>query len=235
MNRALLLTAFKTTFPVLFGYIPMGMAFGILFNELGFHWIYATLMATVIYAGAGQFMAVGLLANHAGLIEVAITTLLLNSRHLFYGISLINKFKTRWWRKFYLIFGLTDETYSLLTGTRPPEETQKTDFYLLITALNHSYWVIGSTLGALLGANLSVDTAGLEFTLPALFMVLAIEQYKSVRESRPFVMAAGVAFLSIWLFSRDNMLLMSILLSIVILLLFRRAKRPNMRLKKGSL
>jgi 4-azaleucine resistance transporter AzlC len=94
VNKPLLQSAFKETIPVLFGYIPLGMAFGILFNELGFHWIYAALMSLTIYAGAGQFMAVGLLANHAGLVEVAITTLLLNSRHLFYGISLINKFKT---------------------------------------------------------------------------------------------------------------------------------------------
>ncbi|MFT6349011.1 MAG: 4-azaleucine resistance transporter AzlC, partial [Psychromonas sp.] len=166
MNKSLLLSAFKATAPVLFGYIPMGMAFGVLFNELGFHWIYATLMALVIYAGAAQFMAVGLLANHAGFTEVAITTLLLNSRHLFYGISLINKFKTRGLRKFYLIFGLTDETYSLLTGTRLPDDKDQTNFYLLITVLNHSYWVIGSTLGAIVGANISFNTSGLDFTLP---------------------------------------------------------------------
>lgn len=227
MNKALFLAAFKTTVPVLFGYIPLGMAFGILFNELGFHWIFATLMATVIYAGAGQFMAVGLLANHAGLLEVAITTLLLNSRHLFYGISLINKFKTGWWRKFYLIFGLTDETYSLLTGTRVPSDQKESDFYLLITALDHSYWVLGSTLGAIIGTQISVDTTGLDFTLPALFMVLAIEQYKAVRESWPFVMAGAVAFLSIWLFSRDNMLLMSILLSIIVLLVFRNRNKQG--------
>lgn len=235
MNKPLLLTSFKTTIPVLFGYIPLGMAFGILFNELGFHWIYATLMATVIYAGAGQFMAVGLLANHAGFIEVAITTLLLNSRHVFYGISLINKFKTSCWRKFYLIFGLTDETYSLLTGSRPPEDKEETDFYLLITALNHSYWVLGSTLGAILGANMTVNTSGLDFTLPALFVVLAIEQYKVVRESRPFVMAGAVAFLSIWLFSRDNMLLMSILLSVIVLLLSRCSTKPAEKLTKEVL
>lgn len=226
MNKSLLLNAFKETAPVLFGYIPMGMAFGILFNELGFHWIYATLMATVIYAGAAQFMAVGLLANQAGFMEVAITTLLLNSRHLFYGISLINKFKTHWLRKFYLIFGLTDETYSLLSGAHPPEDKEQTDLYLLITALNHSYWVVGSTLGAILGANLTFNSTGLDFTLPALFMVLAIEQYKSVRESWPFAMAAAVAFLSIWMFTRDNMLLMSILLSIIVLLL-RLKQRPT--------
>lgn len=226
MNKSLLLTAFKETAPVLFGYIPMGMAFGILFNELGFHWIYATLMATVIYAGAAQFMAVGLLANQAGFMEVAITTLLLNSRHLFYGISLINKFKTHWLRKFYLIFGLTDETYSLLSGAHPPEDKEQTDLYLLITALNHSYWVVGSTLGAILGANLTFNSTGLDFTLPALFMVLAIEQYKSVRESWPFAMAAAVAFLSIWMFTRDNMLLMSILLSIIVLLL-RLKQKPK--------
>jgi 4-azaleucine resistance transporter AzlC len=235
MNKSLLLSAFKATAPVLFGYIPMGMAFGVLFNELGFHWIYATLMALVIYAGDAQFMAVGLLANHAGFTEVAITTLLLNSRHLFYGISLINKFKTRGLRKFYLIFGLTDETYSLLTGTRLPDDKDQTNFYLLITVLNHSYWVIGSTLGAIVGANISFNTSGLDFTLPALFTVLAIEQYKSVRESWPFVMAFAVAFLSIWLFSRENMLLMSILLSIVVLLLLQRTKKSPEVIHRGSL
>ena len=234
MSKPLLQTAFKETIPVLFGYIPLGMAFGILFNELGFHWIYATLMSIMIYAGAGQFMAVGLLANHAGFIEVAITTLLLNSRHLFYGISLLSKFKARGWRKFYLIFGLTDETYSLLTGTRVPKDRKEADFYLLITALNHSYWIIGSTVGAIIGANMSVDTTGLDFTLPALFMVLAIEQYKVIRESRPFIMAGAVAFLSIWLFSRDNMLLMSILLSIVVLLLFRRKQKPAKTSTQGA-
>lgn len=234
MNKSLLLNAFKATMPVLFGYIPMGMAFGILFNELGVHWIYATLMATFVYAGAAQFMAVGLLANHAGFMEVAITTLLLNSRHLFYGISLINKFKTHWLRKFYLIFGLTDETYSLLTGTRVPEDQEQTDLYLLISALNHSYWVVGSTLGAILGANLSFNTAGLDFTLPALFTVLAIEQYKSVRESWPFAMAGSVAFLSIWLFTRDNMLLMSILLSIIVLLLLRCRQKATDAIQQES-
>ena len=191
-------------------------------------------MSITIYAGAGQFMAVGLLANHAGFIEVAITTLLLNSRHLFYGISLLNKFKIRGWRKFYLIFGLTDETYSLLTGSRVPEDKKETDFYLLITALNHSYWIIGSTLGAILGANISIDTSGLDFTLPALFMALAFEQYKVIRESRHFIMAGAVAFLSIWLFSRDNMLLMSILLSIVVLLMFRRRQKPGDTITQGA-
>jgi 4-azaleucine resistance transporter AzlC len=234
MNKSLLLNAFKTTAPVLFGYIPMGMAFGVLFNDLGFHWIYATLMSLVIYAGAAQFMAIGLLANHAGFMEVAITTLLLNSRHLFYGISLINKFKTDWLRKFYLIFGLTDETYSLLSSTRPTDDKEQTDFYLLITVLNHSYWIIGSTLGAIVGANMSFNTAGLGFTLPALFMVLAIEQYKSVRESWPFLMAFVVAFLSIWLFSRDNMLLMSILLSIIVLLLLHLRQKSTEAIQRES-
>ena len=235
MGKPLLQSAFKETIPVLFGYIPLGMAFGILFNELGFHWIYAALMSLTIYAGAGQFMAVGLLANHAGFIEVAITTLLLNSRHVFYGISLINKFKTKGWRKFYLIFGLTDETYSLLTGAKPPEDKEKTKFYLMITALNQSYWVIGSIIGAILGAKLSVDTTGLDFTLPALFMVLAIEQYKTIRESRPFLMAGIVAFVSIWLFSRDNMLLMSILLSIIVLLFFQKKLQTSPTITQGNL
>ena len=233
MSKSLFQTAFKATIPVLFGYIPLGMAFGILFNELGFHWIYASLMSVTIYAGAGQFMAVGLLANHAGFVEVAITTLLLNSRHMFYGISLLKKFKTRGWRKFYLIFGLTDETYSLLTGTHVPKDKNETDFYLLITALNHSYWIIGSTIGALLGANMTLDTTGLDFTLPALFMVLAIEQYKVIKEKGPFIMASCIAFLSIWLFSRDNMLLMSILLSVIVLLVIQKKQKNSKTIPEG--
>jgi len=234
VNKTLIKAAFKTTVPVFFGYIPFGMAFGMLFNELGFHWIYAVLMSITIFAGAGQFMAVGLLANHAGFMEVAITTLLLNSRHTFYGISLLNKFKTKGWRKLYLIFGLTDETYSLLTGAVPPEGEDKTKFYLLITGFNQAYWVIGSTIGAILGANITLNTTGLDFTLPSLFMVLAIEQYKAIKEARPFIMAAIVAFFSIWLFSRDNMLLMSILLSVIVLLLQHLMQKTNKNIAHGA-
>lgn len=216
---------FKTTLPVLFGYVPMGMAFGLLLADQGYAWYWATLMGLVIFAGAAQFMAIGLLAANAGLTEVAMTTLLLNSRHLFYGLSLIHHLKAKGWRRLYIIFGLTDETYSLLTAYHAKSEQQHQSndivegrFQFMITAFNQSYWVIGCTLGALLGSTITFDTTGLDFTLPALFMVLVIEQYKATQRLFPFGIALLCAVVSLTLFDSDSMLLISISLTLALLL-----------------
>ena len=234
MNRRLLHSVLGKTAPVMFGYVPMGMAFGVLFSELGYDWYYATLMGVLIFAGAAQFMAVGLLAAGAGLIEVAVTTLLLNSRHIFYGLSLLQDFKVQGWRRWYLIFGLTDETYSLLTSLKHTEvdkhsnenavEHSLGDEQLAITALNQSYWVVGCTLGALLGSNISFNTQGLEFTLTALFMVLVIEQYKAVRTFTPFLIALVSGGLALYFAQPQNMLLVSLTLALALLLTKYRLK-----------
>jgi len=217
-------TALKTTLPVLFGYIPMGMAFGLLLADQGYAWYWATVMGLFIFAGAAQFMAVGLLAAHAGMFEVAMTTLLLNSRHVFYGLSLIHNLKAKGWQRLYVIFGLTDETYSLLTAHHASrsEKDQTMDdegrFQFIITALNHSYWVTGCTLGALLGSIITFDTTGLDFTLPALFMVLVIEQYKATRKLFPFAIALVCAVSTLILFDSSSMLLISITMTLALLL-----------------
>jgi len=219
--------AVRQTFPVMFGYVPMGMAFGVLFSELGYPWYFASIMGIVIFAGAAQFMAVGLLAAGAGFIEVTVTTLLLNSRHVFYGLSLLQEFKVKGWRRWYLIFGLTDETYSLLTSMKGDKDvTQQSisDLQLIITALNQSYWVIGCTLGVLIGEQLSFNTQGLEFTLTALFVVLVIEQYKSVKSFAPFAIALVSGALALWLATPQNMLLVSLSLSLALLLMKYRLK-----------
>lgn len=219
--------ALKITLPVLFGYIPMGMAFGLLLADQGYAWYWATLMGVFIFAGAAQFMAVGLLAAHAGMFEVAMTTLLLNSRHVFYGLSLIHNLKAKGWRRLYVIFGLTDETYSLLTAHHATlglkDQKGKTNddegqFQFIITLLNQSYWVIGCTLGALLGSIITVDTTGLDFTLPALFMVLVIEQYKATRKIFPFAIALVCAVSTLMLFDSSSMLLISIIMTLALLL-----------------
>lgn len=222
--------SFKTTLPVLFGYAPMGMAFGLLLADQGYAWYWATLMGVLIFAGAAQFMAIGLLAAHAGLFEVAMTTLLLNSRHIFYGLSLIHHLKAKGWRKLYIIFGLTDETYSLLTAhhamkshngvsnNTPSADKEEGVFQFIITALNHSYWVLGCTVGALLGSAITFDTTGLDFTLPALFMVLVIEQYKATQKLFPFAIALICAITSLMLFNSDSMLLISITMTLTLLL-----------------
>ncbi|MEH6824741.1 MAG: AzlC family ABC transporter permease [Motiliproteus sp.] len=219
--------ALRASLPVLFGYLPLGMAFGVLFSDLGYHWIFATLMGLFVYAGAGQFLAVGLLANHAALMEIAVTTFLLNSRHLFYGISLVGRLRNRSWRRIYQIFGLTDETYSLLTSTRLPEGLDEAAFQFRVTLFNQLYWVLGCTLGAWLGGQISFSTAGIEFVLPALFMVLVIEQYRHIRHPAPFVLAVVMGMLTLLLISRDQMLLISIALSLSALLLYKGGQRWN--------
>ncbi len=195
-------SVFRLTLPILFGYIPLGMAFGVLFvTQLDYAWWVAPLMGVLIYAGAGQILAVSLLATHAGLLEVFVAMFVLNARHLFYGLSLLGRFRGAGKRKFYLIFGLTDETYSLLTS-RPRgydrSLEQETDFR--ITGFNQLYWVVGCTLGALLGSNVAFDSTGIEFALVALFIVLTIEQYKSLGDSAPIwtgAAAAGIAMIAL--------------------------------------
>lgn len=210
----------RATLPVMFGYVPLGMAFGILFQDLGYPWYFATLMGICVFAGAAQFMAVGLLAAHAGLLEVAVSTLALNSRHIFFGLSLLSRYNCRGLKKLYLIFGLTDETYSLITGTEAPPGGRACDYYLAVTALNQSYWVVGCTIGGLLGRMLEFDTRGMEFALTALFLVLLIEQWNKVRQIFPFLLAAICGLGALLLF-REQMLLVSISLSVVLLVLGR--------------
>jgi 4-azaleucine resistance transporter AzlC len=216
--------AMSDSLPVFFGYVPMGMAFGLLLESQGFPWFWATLMGLVIFAGAAQFLAVGLLASNAGLVEVGVTTLLLNSRHIFYGLSMLSRYQFGGWQKQYLIFGLTDETYSILSSRirqfSSPQEQRS--YQLWVTGLNHSYWVTGCTLGALIGSMVHFNTAGLEFTLPALFMVLVIEQYKTTRKWFPFIIALISAALALILFSKSSMLLVSIILTLSLLLGYRR-------------
>ncbi|MCP3868071.1 MAG: AzlC family ABC transporter permease [Gammaproteobacteria bacterium] len=202
----------------MFGYVPLGMAFGMLFQDLGYPWYFSPLMGLFVFAGAAQFMAIGLLTVQAGLLEVGISTLALNSRHIFFGLSVLNKYRGRGLRKLYLIFGLTDETYSLVTSTAAGEPHNKQNFYLLITALNHSYWVLGCTLGALTGTMADIDTTGMDFALTALFVVLLIEQWKKVREYLPFLIALLCGLMGIFLF-KDQMLLIAIGLSIAVLIL----------------
>ena len=214
---------FKSSLPVLFGYMPLGMAFGILFNDLGYAWYFATLMAVFVYAGAAQFMVIGLLAAGAGLFEIFIATFLLNSRHIFYGLSMLKKFGDWHLKKIYLAFGLTDETYSLVTTIEPPQGIQPTDYYFSITALNHSYWIVGCTLGAWIGASIQINTQGMDFALTALFIVLLIEQWKKVKEPLPFIVAIFSSLVALYFFS-EQMLLLSIVLSIALLMTIKLSK-----------
>lgn len=232
-NTDIFLTALKTTIPVFLGYIPLGMAFGFLLDGAGYHWIYAFIMSLLIYAGAGQFLTVALLAAGASLTEFVIATLLLNLRHAFYGLSLLDKFSDVGKVKPYLIFALTDETYALLTTTEVPKGGSKSRFYFYIAALDHIYWIAGSVLGAVLGSMLNLNLEGMTFVLTTLFVVLTIEQYFNSSVRFPFIAAVGAGAASLILFSPDNMLLISIILGTLILIVREKLMQGNLDVNKG--
>jgi 4-azaleucine resistance transporter AzlC len=214
--------AVRGTIPVMFGYVPIGIAFGFLLTQSGYFWLYAVLMSIVIYSGATQFLAIGFFVNHAAMIEIAVTTLLLNLRHSFFGLSLIRKFSGVSRVKPYLIFALTDETYALLTSMDEPEQQSKARYYFFISLLNHLYWIIGTLIGALIGQVIKTDLRGMDFALTALFVVLVIEQYRKVRSLRPFLIGSVVGIVCLASVASQYMLLVSILSGTGTLLLLRK-------------
>jgi len=220
--RAAFRAAFQASLPVLLGYTTIGLAFGLVLVGAGLPWWLSPLMAVMVYAGAAQFMGVGLLASGAGIAELGLLTLLMNARHAVYGLSLLGPFSGsgRW--KPYLIFGLTDETYGLLTTVEPPADVQPAMFYGFITALNQSYWVIGCLVGSLVGSALPFDTTGLDFALTALFVVLLVEQLRVVKRPEPYLAAGLAGSAAFFLAAPRDFLLVAISLAIGILALLRR-------------
>lgn len=216
--------ALHASLPVMFGYLPLGAAFGILAVEVGIPVWGAVLMSLVIYAGAGQFLAVALLSAGAGLVEVAVATLMLNSRHLFYGLSLLKRFEGAGWRKPYMIFALTDETYSLLTSQPTHDHGQA----FRISLLNHLWWILGGLFGAIASATIEFDSRGIEFALTALFIVLTLEQARRLRRWLPFAIALACGFVALLLLPDRHMLLGAIgSASLLLLLHYRLSHYPQ--------
>tara|TARA_B110000003_G_scaffold189911_1_gene188704 strand:- start:158 stop:829 length:672 start_codon:yes stop_codon:yes gene_type:complete len=219
-------SALKTSLPIMFGFVPLGIAFGLLFQELGYPWFFATLMGIIVYAGAAQFMAIGFLSAGLGVLEIAMSTFFLNSRHMFYGLAFLESFGNWNLRKFYLIFGMTDETYALLTTIKVPEKYIKERFYLFITLFAQLYWVLGCTIGALSADILTFNTDGIEFAATALFVVLLIEQWIMVRRILPFILGFIASIIAL-IFFVNHMLLIAIMISIASIVILRVIKIKN--------
>ena len=221
MNRKTLAAAFPLTVPVLMGYLAIGMAFGLMLQSIGYGALWAVLMSVIIYAGSGQYLGVSLLAAGAPLTQVAFLTLVINFRHLVYGLSMLEKFRGMGWRKLYMIFALTDETYALLSSAKAPEGVEEHDFFFLVSLLNHSYWVIGSAAGALLGSALAFDTTGVDFAMTALFLVIAVGQWKSAGSHLPALLGGAATLVSLLLVGADDMLLPALAIIVIALTLLR--------------
>ncbi|RXJ98519.1 branched-chain amino acid transporter AzlC [Arcobacter sp. CECT 8986] len=214
--------AFTISIPVLMGYVVLGFAFGLLLTSFQYPWYLATIMSIFIYAGALQFVAINFFNAKAGFIDIAIASWFVNIRQSFYGLSLLKRFKNSGKLKPYLIFSLTDETYALLTTIKDDESLNKKYFYLFLGLLNQSYWVVGCTLGALVGSYVKFNTAGLEFSLTALFVVLCIEQYKNLKNIFPFLIGLVSSIFSLILIPSDKMLIVSIFISLIMMFFFKK-------------
>ena len=188
MKQKAFRAAFPLTLPVFMGYIFLGIAFGILSSSSGFHVGWAFLMSLLIYAGSMQFVTVPLLLAPYHFFPTVLLTLMVNARHLFYGLSMLDRYKDCGKLKPYLIFSLTDETYSLVCSAEPPEGVSRKWFFFFISALDQFYWVLGSVIGALVGNVLPIDTTGIDFSMTALFLVIFVEQWESSKNHVPAIL-----------------------------------------------
>lgn len=220
--------AFPYTIPVLTGYLFIGIAFGVMYAEKGYSVLWAILMSVLVYAGSGQYLAVNFFVPGISFVQVIFLTFMVNVRHIFYGISLLEKFnklgKSRW----YMIFGLTDETYSLLCTTNIPEDVDDGKFLLAITLLDHSYWILGSAIGALAGNLLPINSEGIDFAMTALFIVIFIEQWMERKNRIPELIGISGAVVCLILFGADSFVLPAMLVISLVLFAGRRRLEVDM-------
>ena len=204
------------------GYVVLGTGFGILLSSKGYGIFWALAMSIFIYAGSMQYLAVDLLAGSAGLITAALTTLMVNARHLFYGISMIDKYKDCGPYKPYLIFGLTDETYSLNCAGAPEGVEDAPKYFFLVSLFNQCYWVLGSALGAVLESVLPFSTEGIDFSLTALFITVFVEQWRGSKDHVPSLIGLGASVGCLAVFGARNFLIPAMLVITVALAFYGR-------------
>ena len=217
MKSAIVRKAFLKSLPVMAGYIVLGTGFGILLRNAGYGLAWSAAMAITIYAGSMQFVGVGLLAGGAGILATALTTLMVNARHLFYSISMFDRYKNAGKYKPYLIFALTDETYSLLCDGEVPDPENADLYRFLVSLFNHLYWITGCVLGSLLEAVLPFSTVGIEFSMTALFIASFTEQWLRTREHLPAVTGLLSTLLCLLLFGPERFLIPAMLLITLVL------------------
>lgn len=198
MNRSTLRLAFRASLPVMAGYMVLGIGFGVLLANQGYGFLWAFLMSLTIYAGSMQYAALDLISGGAGLITTALMTLMINARHFFYGLSMLDRYQDMGKKKPYVIFALTDETYSLVCS-QIPEGADRKQYYFFVSLFDQIYWVLGSTLGGLLGPILPFDSTGMDFAMTALFVVIFVEQWLSAKSHIPAVLGVGISLVCLLL------------------------------------
>ena len=221
MQHSIVKQAFIKTVPVMAGYVVLGAGFGILLRNAGYGVLWAFAMSLFIYAGSMQYVGVSLITGGASIFTTALTTVMVNARHLFYSISMVDRYKDAGKYKPYMIFGLTDETYSLLCDGKTPEGTDPAYYRFLVSIFNQSYWVTGSVLGSLLGTVLPFSTEGIEFSMTALFIASFTGQWMSTGDHIPALTGLLSTLVCLVLFGPDRFLIPAMLLITLVLTLLR--------------
>ena len=227
MNKQTLRTAFLDTLPVMTGYVFLGFGFGILMYQSGYGVLWSFAMSFFIYAGSMQYMAVSLLTGGASLVTAALTTLVVNARHLFYGISMVDAYKGLGRKKPYMIFSLTDETYSLVSQEQLPQDVSRQDYCFLVSVFDHIWWVCGSVLGALAGSLLPINYEGIEFVLTALFVTIFVEQWLSTKNHAPAITGVAATLVCLLVFGKEVFLIPSMVIIALSLTLMRKVKKED--------
>lgn len=226
--------AFPHTIPVFTGFTFLGAAYGILMNSKGYGVGWAALMSLMVFAGSAQYVAITFLTSVFDPLHALIITLVVNARHLFYGISMLDKYRGTGRFKAYLIFGLCDETFSIACSTEPPEGINRNWFMFFITLLNHSYWVTGTIIGSFLGSVVSFNTKGLDFVLTALFVVIFISQWKNHKDHKPAIIGVFCSVICLIIFGRNNFIIPSMIAILALLTILRNQNAEKKeRIREG--
>lgn len=225
--RAAFKAAFPHTIPVMTGYLFIGIAFGVMFADKGYNFVWAGIMSLLVYAGSGQYLAVNFFEPSVSLLQVMFLTFMVNVRHIFYGLSLLDKFKVSGKKKPYMIFSLTDETYSLYFLTKTPENVDEGKFLFAIATLDQSYWVIGSIIGAVVGTIIPFNSTGIDFAMTALFIVIFVEQWLQKKNRFPAIVGVVSSVVSLLVFGKDSFILPTMIVVMIVLLANHRIEQKK--------
>lgn len=226
MRRKALKAAFPCTIPIFTGFWFLGLTYGIYMKVSGFSFVYPMLMSLLIFGGSLEFITVEMLLSPFAPLQVFIMALLIQARHLFYGISMLEKFKGTGWKKFFLIFGMCDETFSVNYTAKIPEGVDKGWFILWVTFLNQFYWVSAATTGGLIGSLLKFDTTGISFVMTAMFVVIFLEQWLKEKNHVSSLMGIAVSVLCLICFGADSFMLPTMAAIVLLLTLSRKKLEP---------
>lgn len=222
MRIKALKAAFPYTIPIFTGFWFLGLAYGIYMNVSGFPFIYPLLMSITIFGGSLEFVAVEMLLSPYAPVQVLIMALLIQARHLFYGLSMLDKFKGMGWKKFYLIFGLCDETFSINCSVDIPKDVDRGWFMFFVTLLNQIYWVSAATTGGIIGSLLTFDTSGISFVMTAMFVVIFLEQWLKEKNHISSVIGIVASVACLLIFGADSFMIPTMIVIVTLLAFFRK-------------